>query len=231
MTTTAEPSIENLERILAQQEEVRHLTDGPDLSQFNAASATLADLHLFDILNRFDVVTLNKRLEENPELFFPLINAFCNFSSLKLAREKFEWQKQQAQARQRAREEKQRRRQPIVINANTLRSVRVLLEPSISTECKSVNSAIDPDKKSETPPDHLRSRLAPHPHTCSPSIEVTADQAWPSVTPSRPTEDAPRRLAADCNGRFSRVEQQFQIVSNDLKPPTAIPRDSIASPS
>jgi hypothetical protein len=130
MITTAKPSIENLERILAQLESVRHLTHGPGLSQFNVATATLAQLHLFDILNRFDSRKLSKRLEEKPELWFQLINAFCNFSRLQLARDKFEWQKKQAEARQRAREEKQRARTPIVITATTVHSLRALLKTS-----------------------------------------------------------------------------------------------------
>jgi hypothetical protein len=153
MTTSAkpaEPSIENIERILAQLESVRHLTDGPSLSQFNAASATFVDLHLFDILNRFDSRKLSKRLEEKPELFFPLINAFCNFSHLKLAREKFEWQKQQAQARQRAREEKQRARTPAAITIETLRSLKNCLQ---STD-EPISEPIDPAVVSNNEPSH-----------------------------------------------------------------------------
>jgi hypothetical protein len=106
-------------------------------SQFNTAAVTIAEIELFDALNRFDGRKLSKRLNEKPELFFPLINAFCNFSRLKLAREKFEWQKKQAEARQRAREDKQRARWPIVITVQTVLSVRTLLTPA-STEADAV---------------------------------------------------------------------------------------------
>jgi len=125
---------ERMDRFAAQQDIASDLTKGENLHNFNTATVTIAQLNLFEVLNRFDITTLTKRIEEKPELWFQLISAFCSFSRLQLARDKFEWQKKQAEARQRAREEKQRARTPIVITAATVHSIQSLLQPSPAPE-------------------------------------------------------------------------------------------------
>ena len=79
-----------MDRFAAQQDIATELTKGENLHNFNTATVTIAQFNLFDLLNRFDITTLTKRIEEKPELWFQLISAFCNFSRLQLARDKFE---------------------------------------------------------------------------------------------------------------------------------------------
>ena len=142
---------ERMDRFAAQQDIATDLTKGENLHNFNTASVAIAQLNLFDLLNRFDITTLTKRIEEKPELWFQLISAFCSFSRLQLARDKFEWQKKQAEAKQRAREVKQRASH-IVITAATGASLRALLNNSPVRPEVPVEQPAVPDVPDVQPP-------------------------------------------------------------------------------
>jgi hypothetical protein len=171
-----------------------------NLAEFNTATVTLAQLQLFEILNRFDSRKLSKQIEKKPELFFPLINAFCNFGRLKLAREKFEWQKKQAEARQRAREEKQRARTPVAVTIETLRSLKTCLQSAEPPVSQPIDPAITRHNEPAPAPSRLVLRPAfgvppsgGFPPTEAPTPETTAetvDDICSSVTLS---SRAPRR--------------------------------------
>jgi hypothetical protein len=151
----------------------------PDnLSQFNSDTVALAQLQLIEILKRFDSRKLSKQIEKEPELAFPLINAFCNFSRLQLAREKFVWQKKQAEARQRAREEKQRARHSIVITAETIRALRNLIILHPESKPIELDSRSQPCSPADVPP----VEPADTPRAASdPVHEATADHVSPSA--------------------------------------------------
>ena len=121
---------ERIDHMAAQRDMARNMTEGGYLDDFNTATVAIAQQIFFDVLNRFDSVNLSKALEKKPDLWFQLINAFCSFSRLQLARDKFEWQKKQAQARQQAREERKRARMPIVITADAVHSLCALMKPA-----------------------------------------------------------------------------------------------------
>ena len=91
-------------------------------SIFLKAAMNIAAMDVFTVLNRFDSVTLAKRLEEKPELCFQLINWQANLMRAHLDQQKFEFKQKQAETKQRERDQKLRARKPILITETTLRA-------------------------------------------------------------------------------------------------------------
>lgn len=117
--TDMEDILENLE---LQLEHARAMAEhSPNV--FLKASMNIASMEMFSVLNRFDTVTLSKRLEEKPELFFQLLNSQCALMKAHLDQQKFEFRKKQAKAKQRERKQKLRARKPILITAATIGSI------------------------------------------------------------------------------------------------------------
>jgi hypothetical protein len=92
--------------------------DSPNI--FLKAAINVASVDFFTVLNRFDTVTLSKRLEEKPELYFQMMNSYCNLMKANLEQQKLEFKQEQAEARQRDRERKLRARKPILITGQIL---------------------------------------------------------------------------------------------------------------
>ena len=90
---------------------------------FLKASMNIAAMEMFSVLNRFDTVTLSKRLEEKPELYFQVLNSQCTLMKAHLEQQKFEFRQKQAKAKQRERQQKLRPRKPILITATTIGSI------------------------------------------------------------------------------------------------------------
>jgi len=114
---TSLPSVQNsaedddrLDRIRLLKEYAQEFAAECDNDVLAQAATNMAIVDLYTIFNRFDVTSLSKRLEKNPELYFKLMRSFCEFSKLGLERDKFEWKKKKAEERKLARQQKLRAR-------------------------------------------------------------------------------------------------------------------------
>jgi len=117
---------EVLEQLALQTEHAQTLAqDSPDI--FIKAAMNIAAMNFFTVLNRFDTVSLSKRLKQKPELYFQLINSQANLMRANLERQKFEFRKKQAEAKQRQHQQKLCTRKPILITENTLASLKETL--------------------------------------------------------------------------------------------------------
>jgi hypothetical protein len=124
---TGVPKADTLEDLELQFEHAQSMAqDSPNV--FLKASMNIAAMEIFTVLNRFDTVTLSKRLEEKPELYFQLLSAQFNRAKAHLDQQKFEFKQKQAKARQRERNQKLRSRKPILITCRTLTTLASSLD-------------------------------------------------------------------------------------------------------
>jgi hypothetical protein len=177
------PLTDTLDHLELQLEHAQAMAqDSPDV--FLKAAMNIASVDFFTVFNRFDTVTLSKRLEEKPELYFHLMNSQFSLMKARLEQQKFESKQKQAEARQRERDQKLRARKPILLTNNTLESVdRALTRRRRREEADAPASSIEhpASETSNTGPSQFVefSVLDNTAALETPSSQITsADDAW-----------------------------------------------------
>jgi hypothetical protein len=140
---------------------------------FLKASMNIAAVEMFSVLNRFDTVTLSKRLEEKPELYFQLLNSQCNLAKAHLDHQKLEFKKKQAKAKQREREQKLRAQKPILITTGTLDALNQTLHHRSRRRLPGRSFPAKAGEEAEHSPVH--NAHPPEPQTVNPAPSVTAN--------------------------------------------------------